>query len=174
VWVALIILGVVVIEAHLTKYRKAITVWAALGYLATLMFYVGAIFTVSSPNSPLFIPKAEEDAFRFLNGVIQKSDVVLADFRISNELPAWSPVRIIVGHGPESIDAVNLTPRVDSFFAKGEKNEDRQALIKEFNVKYVIAGPDEQTPQSWDPGGSGLAGLIYQNSSYKIYQITNP
>ena len=173
-WVALIVLSVMVIENHLAKYRKTVTVWAAMGFLATIMFFVGAIFTVATPNSPLFIPKAEEDAFQFLNGVVQKSDVVLANFRISNELPAWTPVRIIVGHGPESINATNLTPQIDGFFTRSGGDKDRLALVNQFRVKFVVFGPDEQTAQSWEPSGTGLVRLIYQNPSYKIYRTTIP
>jgi hypothetical protein len=173
-WAALVILSLGVVENYLAKYRKAVATWTAVGCLSTIMFFAGAVFTVASPASPLFIPKAEADAFQFMNGITAKPDVVLATFRISNELPAWTQVRTIVGHGPESINAASLTPRIDSFFSQAGKDADRLALIAEFDVKYVIIGSDEQSLQSWDANSAAFASLIYQNSGYKIYQVKKP
>jgi uncharacterized membrane protein len=100
--------------------------------------------------------------------------VVIATFRLSNELPAWVPVRTVIGHGPESINAVNLTPRVEDFFKLTGKDEDRLALINEFDIKYILLGPDQLTSQNWNPGQSTFAEMIYQNSSYQIYRINRP
>ena len=174
VWVAMVILGCMVFETRLVKYRKTIMAWVAAGFLATIIFFTGALFTVMSPSSPLFIPKAETDAFQYLGRVVAKSDVLLADFRISNELPAWIPVRVIVGLGPESIQAASLTPRIDDFFSSTGADEARQALLSEFGVKFVVFGPDEQKVQNWQPDQSTFLKLAYQNASYKVYRVNNP
>jgi len=174
VWVAIVILAISVFENFLAKYKKSIYFWAGLAFISTIFFFVGATFTVASPNSPLFVPKGEVDAFMSLNQFVSKNDVVIATFRLSNELPAWVPVRTVIGHGPESINAVNLTPRVEDFFKLTGKDEDRLALINEFDIKYILLGPDQLTSQNWNPGQSTFAEMIYQNSSYQIYRINRP
>ena len=174
IWVAVVILAFIFIENKLARYQKTIRLWAAAAFLSTLFFFAGSALTAAAPISPLFISLNEVKAFHSLGELVNKGDVVLADFRISNELPAWLPVRTVVGHGPESINASQLTPRIDSFFATSGQNSARIALIQELAIKYIVLGPEEQTSTNWDPGSSGIAELVYQDPDFKIFRIVVP
>jgi hypothetical protein len=173
-WVALVILAFIVIENQLARFQKPIRAWAGLAFFSTIIFFVGAVFTVVVPKSPLFVSQNEKNAFSALGELAQKDDVVLADFRISNELPAWLPVRTVVGHGPESIHASQLTAQVDSFLSTSGQDSERLDLIREFNIKYIVLGPEEQGGSYWKPGGSDFIELVYQDVDFKIYRVQIP
>ena len=173
IWVAIVILGLIYIEEKLVSRQKLVRAWLMTAFLSSLLFFVGAILTVTKPDAPLFATTPEIDAFTALKTTALKNDVVLASFNIANELPAWLPVRTVVGHGPESINSIILIPRVEAFFKDSTPDNDRLSLIKEFDIKYIILGPDEQTTDSWKPQQSNFAHLIFQNASYKIYGIVS-
>jgi hypothetical protein len=171
VWAAIVVLAMIYIEEKFSSHRWIIRSWSAAAFLASLLFFTGAVFTAAKPADPLFSAASEIEAFNALKQTVVKNDVVLSSFDISNDLPAWLPVRTIVGHGPESINASILTPQVEKFFKDSTPDNDRLTLIDEFGIKYIILGPDDQTSTSWNPQQSDFTQLIYQNSNYKIFQI---
>lgn len=171
VWVAVVILAFVAVERGLFKLQRAFRAYSVLSFLPALFFFVGAFFTVLKPAQPLFIQKSEVDAFNALAQTAAKDDVVLASFLTANQLPAWAPLRTVLGHGPESINAAELKPEIDQFFSEGGSDSARQALIDEFNIRFVILSPDEQQASSWRPDQSSFSQLIFDEGSYKVYRI---
>lgn len=174
IWVALVILAFLVIDQSGGRHKKLIQIWAGAAFLSTLLFTAGAGLTVANPQAPLFIPQSEVRAFTALGGLTHKDDVVLADFRIANEVPAWLPVRTLVGHGPESVNASLLTPRITSFFAASGQDADRLALIHEFNIKFIVLGPAEMGGGYWNPSGSNFLTQVFQDGDFKVYQVLLP
>ncbi len=172
VWAAIVILALIYIEEKFSTHRRIVSAWSAAAFLASLLFFAGAIFTTAKPADPLFSPAAEIAAFNGLQVSAVKNEVVLSSFAISNDLPAWLPVRTVIGHGPESVNASLLTPQVENFFKASTPDSDRLDLINEFGIKYVILGPEEQAPGCWNPQQSNFTQLFYQNSAYKIFQLT--
>jgi hypothetical protein len=171
VWVAILTLVFIVVERYLAKYQKWVNVLCVFAFLPSFFFLMGAFLAVSQPAEPLFAPKSQIDAFAELNKIASKNDVVLASFETANNLPAWAPLRTVLGHGPESINAAELSPEIALFFNEKGSDQARLDLIAEFNIKYVILGPDEQKPGSWNPDQSRFVELDYQESPYKVYRI---
>ncbi|HVP20819.1 MAG TPA: hypothetical protein VMS73_03055 [Anaerolineaceae bacterium] len=171
IWAALVVLAMIAIERHFFGFQKYVKIWGAASFLPAFLFFIGALFTVLQPATPLYAPKNEIDAFSALNEIAVKNDVVLATFRIANDLPAWAPLRTLYGHGPESINASQLKPEIGQFFSAKGSDSDRLRLINEFNIKYVILGPDEHQAGSWQPGTSNFVELVFQEQAYEIYRI---
>jgi len=171
VWVALVVLAFVALERSLLRFQRVFRAYSVLSFLPAVFFFVGAFFTVLKPAQPLFIQKSEVDAFTALRQTAAKDDVVLASFLTANQLPAWAPLRTVLGHGPESINAAELKPEIDQFFSVTGSDMARQALIDEFNIRYVVLGPDEQQATSWRPDQSSFCQLILDEGSYKVYRI---
>jgi hypothetical protein len=171
IWVAIVVLATSVFESKFARFEKIFKIWGVAAFLPAVVFLVGAIFAVVKPAAPLFAPKSEIDAFSDLNEIATKDDVVLASFRIANDLPAWSPLRTVYGHGPESINANLLRPEIDLFFSANGTDSDRLKLINDFNIKYVILGPDEQQTGSWQVGNSRFIELVFQEQAYKVYRV---
>lgn len=171
VWVAIVVLGMIYIEEKVSSHPRSIRAWLMTAFLSSLLFFAGAIYTVARPGIPLFTPAQEVEAFTALGAKAGQNDVVLASFDIANALPAWLPVRTVVGHGPESINSDELTPRVEAFFKDATPDTDRLSLINEFGIKYIILGPDEQSASSWKPLQSSFARQIFQNTAYLVYEV---
>lgn len=171
IWVALCVLamsGLAVLGG--SRARR----WGLLlgtAFLSTLLLYSGTLLGVMSPGMPLFRPIGEVMAMDALARQVPNDSVVLAAYDTSNVLPTRARVRVLIGHGPESLDLEEIQPRVEAFFAPETSRDDRFALIDEFGVGYIFYGPQERALGKWEPGQQDGFTEIYNANDYIIYQV---
>ncbi|RPJ50490.1 MAG: hypothetical protein EHM21_04865 [Chloroflexi bacterium] len=170
VWVAMVILFTKWVECGGPAGQRWGPRWAALSFLSTIAFLTGGILTTASPRAPIFRPVGEVQAFEFLAGNAGPRDVVLAAYPTANPLPAWAGVRVIVGHGPESIHKVELLGRVSCFY-KDCTDAERIKLLNEFGVRYVFWGPAERQLGNWDPRAAAFMKPVYQQGDFLIFKF---
>lgn len=171
VWVAIVVLAVIAIEnvRFRTPFHKFVPL--ALTLPSTLILLIGGYLSAISPSSPIYLPSQEIVAFEYLAGIAVDETVVLSSFDTGNALPAWAPVRVVIGHGPESIGLAEVRPRIAAFFQSSTAHQVRRELIDEFGVKYVFWGPGEQKLGDWDPGSADYLYPIYQQEDYTIFEV---
>ena len=152
--------------------------WAQIGrvflyssFLATFLVLFGSLLSETQLKTPIYRPADEIGAFTYLQGHVVGFPVVIGAYDTSNALPAWTPVRTLIGHGPESIHLKEIQPRVEAFFKADTPAADRQALINEFKIRYIIWGPAEKALGTWDPGTLPGFSKVYQNASYQVFEI---
>jgi hypothetical protein len=166
VWVALVALAVVALQ---NKQR-----WLPLLSITTLtslFLLVGGISTALTPFAPVFRPKAETVFFEAIRPQIQEDAVVLASYDTANALPAWVPVKVVVGHGPESIDWRVLKPEVAAFYSGETSDEVRKAFIERYHIQYVVWGPEERKLGIWTPEGANFLEFILESEDYRLYRV---
>ena len=95
----------------------------------------------------------------------------MAAFESGNALPAWAPVRVVIGHGPESADLQTMSSVVDEFYDDDMSDQERIDFIHDKDISYVWHGPHERELGSWDPAGVDFLTLIYRQGEYKIYRV---
>ncbi|MBC7810647.1 MAG: hypothetical protein H7175_05840 [Burkholderiales bacterium] len=92
-----------------------------------------------------------------------------------NLIPAWTDLRTVVGHGPETLNFFSKEADVERFY-RGEMSAEEQAVFFTANrVRYVFYGETERTlaeidsdaPPTWD---AGMA-RIYDRSGYQVYEV---
>lgn len=174
IWVALVILGVAGL-ARLGGWRRKIAAPLAwLAFLPALFLLAGALLTAAAPQTPAFVPTEQVQAFAFLRGAAPRASVVLAPFGISNALPAWAAMRTVTGHGPESISAVSIEPRLGRFWSVAAEEPERAALLRDLGVQYLIFDSREETRlQRWDPSTSIYLQPVYTSPSgqFQVYAV---
>ena len=124
-----------------------------------------------TPAQPLFRPAAEIAAFQHLAQNSEHNAVVLSAYETGNPLPAWAPLQVVIGHGPETIHAEELYPRVQAFFQVDTSPEERLALLDEYQVNYVFYGPAECNLGNWNPTQAEYITPIYQSGDYTIFFV---
>jgi len=122
-------------------YRRARAALLALTLPTTILLWLGATFTVLSPDRPLFQPSAELRAMDALNRVAPRDAVVLSLKETGNVLPAWTDLKAYVGHGPETVNAEQKEKIARQFFAGTLDAATARDLLAV--VDYVFAGPLE-------------------------------
>jgi hypothetical protein len=175
VWVALVILMVKSFEGA-SKGLSRRAVWGlrllvAFSLPSTLILLTGGLFTALRPARPVFRPVNEVTLFEQIAASAHPGDVIMASYDTGNALPAWVPVRVVIGHGPESIGLEVLLPKVERFYSVESSDDERLRLIQEFNVRYIIYGPLEAALGGWQPEDAGYLQLAYKAGEYQAYQI---
>lgn len=171
IWVALVALAMAALD-RVQKPARAAFIPLALTFPTTLFLLVGGINSTLQPQPPIFRPTAEVNAFLFLSEHAQTGALALASFDTGNVLPVWAPVRVIIGHGPESVGLAELQPRVEAFYHSDMSELERQAFLKAFGVKYVFWGPLERSLDGWKPEQAGYLKEIFNKNGYVIFEVS--
>lgn len=177
VWVAWIVLALASVAGyagqdvvkHTRKMSLAVVGTASLGTAFILL--VGGLISSFQTQIPQFRPADETAAFSWLGQEAPPGSVVLAAYPTGNALPAWAPLRVLVGHGPESIDLATLQPRVEAFFGSEAADEERRALLDEFAVAYVFWGPGEKALGNWDPRTADFLEEAARFGEYQVFRV---
>jgi hypothetical protein len=173
-WVALAMLAALGFSrlgmAPRLRWRLGLGVVGA-SLIGSALLLVGAFQVAGTGAAPAYRSTEEVAAFEWLDEHAGHRAVVLAAFPTGNALPAWADVRVVIGHGPESAGLAALRPRVETFFRESGATPDAAALLAEFDVEYVFAGPAERA-LGFAPGQSPKDFVsVYAQGGYTIYQV---
>jgi len=170
-WVALIAQAMVFFDRNEQKRFRGYQWVLGLALPTTLILSLGGGSATLTPGRPIFRPRAEIEAFLFLDEIAEADKVVLASYETGNALPAWAPVFVVIGHGPESVGLAELTPRVENFYQANTTTKERLALIAEFGVDFIFWGPNEQLLGDWNPHIEEFLRLVYNQEDYLIFAL---
>ena len=138
---------------------------------STLVSFQPSILISANPSMPIFRKVDEVSAYEFIAETADADAVVLSSFEIGNNLPAWAPVRVVMGHGPETIGLNEIKTQVDSYFSQDRRTGNCETMFKEFNAAYLFWGPDEMDNWKADPEKNDCLTLIYNKGDYSVFEI---
>ena len=171
-WVVLITLTIFAIR-NLGNIKN--TIWKILIIFSLINFVLiiyGGIISVATTKKPLFRSAREINVIKELNSICEPGDIVLANYELSNVIPAWTPVFTILGHGPESINLVEIQEEVDEFFDPDYPVDKKKSIIEDFKINFIIFGPDEQIMRENDFKHQGIRlQRVYHDGEYSIYAV---
>ncbi len=154
-WVALATLAAYgVLQVNLRPWRRGLrTTMLALALPGSLILLLGAARLARAPARPAFLPGELVDSYRWIAEQAAVDAVVMASAETGNSLPAWAPVRVPVGHGPESVPYDSALSSVKDYYGARSEAE-RGEIINELGVDFVFFGPDERklADEPFDPG----------------------
>ena len=144
----------------------------ACALVSSAFLLLGGLQAATKPYLPIFRPAGEISAFQELEKISPQNSVILASYETGNALPAWVPVRVLVGHGPESANLDLLLPQVSAFYNPEWDGEHRQQFLEEHQVDFVFYGPLERALGEWDPDSSFVLIRRYDKHGYRIYEVS--
>jgi hypothetical protein len=83
-------------------------------------------------------------AFTWLRPRIDNTDVVLASPTVSIWLPAYADGRVVYAHPYETLNAEARNAQVETWFSDRATPETCRALLQEYDVRYILVGPQER------------------------------
>jgi hypothetical protein len=184
-WVLLVALAALGLEKLLTKpaqlaspgRRLRVQLPLFLAFPSTVILFAGALLTATQLRQPIFRPVDEVILFNRLAAEAQPGQVMLADYPTGNALPAWAPLRVVIGHGPETIDLAELRPQITRFYEAGTNDIERQTFLQNQSVDYVFLGPHERALSgihAWDPSLAGYLAPWMTEGEHAVYRVLNP
>ena len=177
-WVAWVALALVALENWLGHqffrpfWQKIIVALPVIFcFLTPLLLLAGGIQAASSRSEWVFRPASETRLFERLAEHSKPGSVVLSAYQTGNALPAWAPVRVVIGHGPETLHRYDLQREVEAFYTQATPDAQRQALIDRFDVRYVWWGPHERLLGSWNPAQADYLRLVGEEGDYMLFEV---
>lgn len=174
-WVTLAMSGIESFHPHRRLSGKWLKVCLysvlCLSFISTLILVVGALYQAACPGRPVFRPQSEVSLFMRLAQTAPPGQVILASFETGNALPAWAPLQVIIGHGPESAYLAELQPQVDAFYAAGGSDDQRLELLHRWQVRYVFWGPAERHLGDYDLHQAAFLSLLMEEGEYAIFEV---
>lgn len=138
IWVVLTVLAVAAFDGAAGLRWKRWRWGLAAIFPSTLLLLLGSVQLAGEPNSPSFLSSSVASTLESLEDVAEQSDVVLTPFELGNALPAYAPLRVVIGHGPESVELANLRDRVGGVL-DGELSPDDFAFLSAQQVRFVLS-----------------------------------
>jgi len=117
---------------------------------------------------PIFQSQQVDAVGRYLAAHANARDVVLADYEISNMLVGEAPVRIVAGHGFQTIDLGTAGPAQARYplTSAGE----RQAIERQYGVTYLVVARTERGLVA-DVARDRRYRQLYTNDGYCLYRV---
>jgi uncharacterized membrane protein len=112
----------------------------------------------------------ELDALEWLEKNTQPSDIVFSGLTVGQYVPGIAGNKVYLGHWAQTADFYTKRARVAAFFRKDTSEGDRLAILKEFNVSYVLYGREERALGDLDPSRLPYLTLVHETSNTKIYR----
>lgn len=115
----------------------------ALTHLMVLFMPILPVLIQRPDNSQgLFLEQDYALVFNWLERHTDLNDVVLASPPVSLWIPGWVGSKVVYGHPFETLDADVKQAQVEAWYSG--TTDDCMALLTEWNIKYVLLGPQEE------------------------------
>ncbi len=146
------------------------SVYLGQAFLSTLILILGSISTATNLSTPVFRPSAEVDVYHFLGQVASDRPVILSSFEIGNNIPAWIPATVVLGHGAESIERERIDEDLEKLYSLQISDQEQKAIIDFYGIDYLIWGPTDSNLREWNPEQATWLKEIYDNGEFSIYE----
>lgn len=136
------------------RQKLLLLIIVGLGFNSNVII-VGVTFTAprQKPDT-MYLTNDEMAMFDWLDSRTSDADVVLANQRLGNFVPAWTNARVVYGHNLETSQATLRQAEVDAYYQQGADLN----LLHKYNVAFVIGG---RKPAGWK--------VAYQNATVTVY-----
>jgi hypothetical protein len=152
--------------------RMVVTMLALLVMsLTNLLLLMGGLVIVDGRQTPIFFAASHQAAFDWLSENAQ-DQTILAAYDTGNLLPAHAPLRVFLGHGPETAYSETKRALIARFFASNDEAFRRQ-LLQEYAITYLYYGPAERVLGDFRPDDSPYLQKVYDNGTVQIYRVNN-
>jgi hypothetical protein len=158
-------------QGRTRTWRLDLVAWVALVSLSNVLLLSGSLLEVTHLAPPIFRPAAEIAAIDWLAGQAQPDDVVLSSYEAGNFIPTRAEVRVLLGHGPETLYYEEKREDVRRFFDPATEDGWRQDLMTRYGIDYIFWGPVERALGAWEPASAPYLIPVYDQQGYAIYRV---
>lgn len=172
VWIVLVILVVssyeLLVKSRVVLFYKAVLV---ISFAAPILVMVVAFQGTWQVSKPVYRPTVEVSMFKAVSSATNFGDVVFCSYETGNAIPAWAPVHVLAGHGPESANLEEIRPEIAAFFSGKKELTWQKELLSRYEVKFIISGPLERALGTWETVYGSNYQLVSEMYGYRIYLV---
>jgi hypothetical protein len=174
VWVAIVLFAAIgFLEWKIEK--RTLKLWISRvillsSLLSSTMLIFGGVRVALQPDEPVFRLAEEVEAFEQLAEIVEPGSVVLTSFETGNAMPAFAPVHVVIGHGPESADLDLLEPQVEAFYQGMMDEDSMRVFLDASNVEYIWLGLRERSLGTWNLDQHPAFERVLEIGEYEAYR----
>lgn len=169
IWVVFSIFIALAVNSIRVKSLKYGTVF--LFILSTIIVFTGSLTAVLNLDYPIYQDADLITVFRVIEKTGNKNDVVAANYDISNILPAYIPMRVVIGHGPESKNLFELETIIDELLSYQLSYSKYVNLINEFDIDFIIYSKDNFYENQVENPPYPNQEIIFNNEKFQVVKI---
>ncbi|MFN8637423.1 MAG: hypothetical protein U0893_26525 [Chloroflexota bacterium] len=102
------------------------------------------------------------------------ADVVLSSLEIGHWIPGLTGAHAFLAHGANTLDFYGKRAMVQRFYAADGSDQDRQATLAKFRVRYVFYGPSERALGTFDPATASYLEAAFTTPHTTVYRVILP
>lgn len=86
-------------------------------------------------------------------------------------IPALTGTHAFLAHWAQTLDFFGKSEMVEQFFTTQTDPTQRQAILQQYSVDYILYGPTEQILGNYDPASAPYLTLVFASETTQIYQV---
>jgi hypothetical protein len=138
----------------------------------TNMITLGGGISAALVRVPALFHSADQlDAVEWLASHARQQDVVLSSLPEGNFVPTRAAIHVVLGLDPETVDFDTKSRQVQSFFSGDASDAERRALLEQYQVRFVLYGPNERALGDFDPQTVTYLQQAAEFNTYLVYAV---
>jgi hypothetical protein len=177
--VPIALLGMVWLEPRLVRSfngswgaRVGIAVFLLLNSMTSLLLFRFYLIEVTQGRHRTATEQIE--AYEWLQDHSEPGDVVLASYRIANQIPRYTHSTVFSGYSYATVNYAEKTEMVRRFFQANTHDRYRKALVERFDVRYVLFARPDRRRTNYDPASTPFLLERYRNPVVRVFEVRRP
>jgi hypothetical protein len=142
----------------------------ALTLPSTLVVIASAGLAAAAGHPDTVVSRAELAAVEWLAEHSQPEETILASYELSGFIAARSGRRVFMGHWAETVDLQHKRAAAARFYSSADDSE-RQNLLREYGIHYVVHGPRERAIGPFDPARAAYLQPVFRSQDLTVYRV---
>lgn len=151
--------------------RSAPALLLAFVSLTNVYLVAWRVIDLGRHDYPFYLHRDEVAAMRWLEEETPADEVVLSSFVVGHFVPGMTGDRAFLGSAVMTLDFNRKRDLVAAFFDADTSDSEREALLDQYDVRYVFHGPAERALGAYDPGASPLFAEACVSSGVTLYTV---
>jgi hypothetical protein len=152
----------------------ATLIFVVLSAMTNTYLWVWRFVDLNRHDYPYYLYRDEVAAMQWLEQYAPADSIVFSAYDTGGYLPGISGQRAFLGHWAQTVDFYGKTKLVGEFFDGSTTDAQRQRILQQYHVNYVLYGPAEQALGSYVPDDSAFLALVFSSPQAKVYAVNNP
>jgi hypothetical protein len=127
--------------------------------------------TVGGEAGTYFLTNGQVSAMQYLESQVTSEDVVLASIDMGQFVPALTGARSFLGHWAQTLDFFGKQKMVNDFFQSATTDAERQQILEQYNVDYVIHGAQEKKLGDYDPASAAYLTEVFNQDDVIVFKV---
>lgn len=120
---------------------------------------------------PYYLYQDELDAFAWLEQNAAEDEVVLSSVTTGQYIPALTGTHAFLAHWAQTLDFFGKSRMVEQFFAAATPHIERQLILQEYSVDYVLVGPAERSLGDFDLATAVYLTPVFNSETTQVYKV---